>query len=94
LSSDTDGGWRLPARSPASRWHSRNTALRRRAQPSLVRRLAEPSSGYVGQIKVSPAHGPVGTTVKVTGEGFAGIRSRLGHRDGQLEGFECRVFRP
>jgi hypothetical protein len=33
--------------------------------------LAEPSSGYVGQIKVSPAHGPVGTTVNVTGEGFA-----------------------
>jgi hypothetical protein len=33
--------------------------------------LAEPSGGYVGQIKVSPAHGPVGTPVTVIGEGFA-----------------------
>jgi hypothetical protein len=33
--------------------------------------LAEPSGGYVGQIKVTPAHGPVGTPVSVTGEGFA-----------------------
>ena len=30
--------------------------------------LAEPAGGYVGQIKVSPAHGPVGTPVTVTGE--------------------------
>jgi hypothetical protein len=33
--------------------------------------LAEPSGGYVGQIKVSPTHGPAGTPVTMTGEGFA-----------------------
>ncbi|MBV9970909.1 MAG: hypothetical protein JO228_13065 [Xanthobacteraceae bacterium] len=33
--------------------------------------LAEPSGGYVGRIKVSPAHGPVGTPVAVSGDGFA-----------------------
>src|SRR5258708_1392373 len=33
--------------------------------------LAEPSGGYVGQLKVTPDHGPVGTPIAVTGEGFA-----------------------
>lgn len=32
--------------------------------------LAEPSGGFVGRLKVSPEHGPVGTPVTVTGEGF------------------------
>jgi hypothetical protein len=32
--------------------------------------LAEPSGGYVGQLKVAPDHGPVGTPITVTGEGF------------------------
>ena len=32
--------------------------------------LAEPSGGFVGQLKVTPEHGPVGTPVTVTGEGF------------------------
>jgi hypothetical protein len=32
--------------------------------------MAEPSGGFVGQLKVTPAHGPVGTPVAVTGQGF------------------------
>jgi len=32
--------------------------------------LAEPAGGYVGQLSVAPAHGPAGTPLKVTGEGF------------------------
>src|SRR5689334_4029320 len=32
--------------------------------------LTEPSNGYVGKLHASPAHGPVGTPVAVTGEGF------------------------
>src|SRR3954471_5317098 len=32
--------------------------------------LGEPSNGYVGRLSVSPPHGPVGTPVAVSGEGF------------------------
>ena len=32
--------------------------------------MAEPSGGFVGQLKVTPAHGPVGTPVTVAGQGF------------------------
>ena len=32
--------------------------------------LAEPSGGYVGKLQVTPEHGPVGTPLSVTGEGF------------------------
>jgi hypothetical protein len=32
--------------------------------------LAEPSGGYVGKLKVTPEHGPVGTPLSVTGEGL------------------------
>src|SRR5258708_19623963 len=32
--------------------------------------LADPSGGYVGQLKVTPDHGPVCTPIAVTGAGF------------------------
>ena len=32
--------------------------------------LTEPSNGYVGHLKVTPAHGPVGTPLTVTGDNF------------------------
>src|SRR6266576_98592 len=32
--------------------------------------MAEPSGGFVGQLKVTPSHGPVGTPVTVIGQGF------------------------
>jgi hypothetical protein len=32
--------------------------------------MAEPSDGFVGQLRVAPERGPVGTPLTVTGEGF------------------------
>src|SRR5258708_22401194 len=32
--------------------------------------MAEPSGGFVGQLKVTPSRGPVGTPVTVTGQGL------------------------
>jgi hypothetical protein len=32
--------------------------------------MTEPSGGFVGQLKVTPAHGPVGTPVTLSGQGF------------------------
>src|SRR4051794_1438447 len=32
--------------------------------------LAEPAGGFVGRLDVTPAHGPAGTPLQVTGEGF------------------------
>src|ERR1051325_1626743 len=32
--------------------------------------MAEPSGGFVGKLKVSPSHGPAGTPVAVSGNGF------------------------
>jgi hypothetical protein len=33
--------------------------------------LAEPAGGFVGHLKIAPEHGPVGTPVTVTGDGFS-----------------------
>ena len=46
--------------------------MRRRGRPISDPRCrsTEPSGGFVGQLKVTPSHGPAGTPVTVTGQGF------------------------
>src|ERR1041384_3911552 len=50
-------------------WASANAAPRA-ADLGPEMPMAEPSGGFVGQLKVTPAHGSVGTPVTVTGQGF------------------------
>jgi len=45
-------------------------AARRAAELGPEVPLTEPSGGYAGQLKVAPGHGPAGTPLTVTGEGF------------------------
>src|SRR5258708_14666912 len=49
---------------------SDGVAAPRAAELGPTAPLAEPSGGFVGQLRVAPAHGPVGTPITVTGEGF------------------------
>jgi hypothetical protein len=46
------------------------TAAPRAAELGAEVALGAPSGGFVGRLKVEPTHGPVGTPVTVTGEGF------------------------
>jgi hypothetical protein len=46
------------------------TAAPRAAELGPEIPLAEPSGGYVGKLQVTPEHGPIGTPLSVTGEGF------------------------
>src|ERR1700719_939866 len=49
---------------------SPGVAAPRAAELGPTAPLAEPSGGFVGQLRVTPAHGPVGASSTVTGEGF------------------------
>ena len=46
--------------------------------------ITEPKNGYVGKLAVSPSHGPAGTPVKVTGEGFPA------EQEFELSGAPCK----
>ncbi len=49
---------------------SPSVAAPRAAELGPTAPLAEPSGGFVGQLRVTPPHGTVGTPITVTGEGF------------------------
>jgi hypothetical protein len=49
---------------------SPGVAAPRAAELGPMAPLAEPSDGFVGKLRVTPAHGPVGTPITVTGEDF------------------------
>jgi hypothetical protein len=46
------------------------SAAPRAAELGPVVPMGEPAGGFVGQLKVTPEHGPVGTPVTITGDGF------------------------
>src|SRR5258708_25015182 len=49
---------------------SDGVAAPRAAELGPTAPFAEPSGGFVGQLRVTPAHGPVGPPITVTGTGF------------------------
>jgi hypothetical protein len=51
-------------------WMGAAAAAPRAAELGPEIPLAEPSGGYMGKLQVTPEHGPVGTPLSVTGEGF------------------------
>jgi hypothetical protein len=52
-------------------WNVTAQAAPRAAELGPQATLAEPAGGYVGRLAVAPEHGPAGTPLRVTGEGFA-----------------------
>src|SRR5215831_8390369 len=52
-------------------WNVTAQAAPRAADLGPQATLAEPAGGYVGRLAVAPEHGPAGTPLRVTGEGFA-----------------------
>ena len=62
--------------------------------PEVV--MAEPSGGFVGQLRVAPENGPVGTPLTVTARASrpSRLRSGLAYGEGAVEGHVARIFRP